>query len=254
MAARLAQEGSPRPYAIPHTNEAPVEVKKQTKMRSSIACNRCRKSKIKCENEGVNTNCKACLSSNKECTYPLPSSGSSSTPKRLGANGSALDFEGETKRPRGRPSEAGRKSSMKEERNALESPPISSKLWEDIHDTFQQHFAVELSFVQRTAFLEWATQPADERSPDTEEFLLGILTLAARYVPELVRYHTAANPGRQDYIASDFYAAALRSRVHGDALCRPSVKRCQALLMLGVYEWGMCRSNEGWMYTGLALS
>ena len=42
------------------------------KMRSSIACARCRRSKVKCVNSGVHTTCKACESSGRECVYPVP--------------------------------------------------------------------------------------------------------------------------------------------------------------------------------------
>lgn len=41
-------------------------------MRSSIACVRCRRSKVKCVNTGPNTTCRACEASNRECTYPPP--------------------------------------------------------------------------------------------------------------------------------------------------------------------------------------
>ncbi|KAL7270344.1 hypothetical protein RUND412_006955 [Rhizina undulata] len=41
-------------------------------MRSSIACVRCRRSKVKCVNTGPNTTCRACEGSNRECTYPNP--------------------------------------------------------------------------------------------------------------------------------------------------------------------------------------
>jgi hypothetical protein len=44
----------------------------QPRMRSSIACARCRRSKIKCLNSGVNTTCRACQVSGRECTYPAP--------------------------------------------------------------------------------------------------------------------------------------------------------------------------------------
>ena len=41
-------------------------------MRSSIACVRCRRSKVKCVNTGPNTTCRACEASNRECSYPQP--------------------------------------------------------------------------------------------------------------------------------------------------------------------------------------
>lgn len=45
------------------------------RMRSSIACVRCRRSKVKCVNNGINTTCRACESSGRECAYPEPVSG-----------------------------------------------------------------------------------------------------------------------------------------------------------------------------------
>ncbi|KAK7511502.1 hypothetical protein IWZ03DRAFT_61370 [Phyllosticta citriasiana] len=41
-------------------------------MRSSIACARCRRSKVKCVNNGVGTTCRACETTGRECTYPSP--------------------------------------------------------------------------------------------------------------------------------------------------------------------------------------
>ncbi|PSN73150.1 hypothetical protein BS50DRAFT_180520 [Corynespora cassiicola Philippines] len=51
------------------------------RMRSSIACTRCRRSKIKCENQGVGSQCKACHGQGRECTYPVAGT-SVSTPRR----------------------------------------------------------------------------------------------------------------------------------------------------------------------------
>lgn len=44
------------------------------RMRSSIACVRCRRSKVKCLNEGVNTPCRACKVAGRDCIYPSPAS------------------------------------------------------------------------------------------------------------------------------------------------------------------------------------
>ena len=44
-------------------------------MRSSIACARCRRSKVKCVNNGVNTTCRDCEAKGRECTYPTPVAG-----------------------------------------------------------------------------------------------------------------------------------------------------------------------------------
>ncbi len=47
----------------------------QPRMRSSIACARCRRSKVKCVNNGVNTTCRDCEAKGRECTYPTPTAG-----------------------------------------------------------------------------------------------------------------------------------------------------------------------------------
>jgi hypothetical protein len=44
----------------------------QPRMRSSIACVRCRRSKVKCLNQGPGTPCRACQTNGRECTYPEP--------------------------------------------------------------------------------------------------------------------------------------------------------------------------------------
>jgi len=39
----------------------------------------------------------------------------------------------------------------------------------------------------------------------------------------------------------------------GESLARPSVERVQALLMLGLHEWGMCRGIKAWLFVGIAV-
>jgi hypothetical protein len=59
------------------------------RMRSSIACARCRRSKVKCVNSGIGTTCQACETTGRECTYPQPSAG--------GGGGGARRDSGENK-------------------------------------------------------------------------------------------------------------------------------------------------------------
>lgn len=42
------------------------------RMRSSIACVKCRRSKVKCLNAGPGTPCRACQTNGRECIYPDP--------------------------------------------------------------------------------------------------------------------------------------------------------------------------------------
>jgi hypothetical protein len=56
--------------AEPGAGKRRVLTPETPRMRSSIACVRCRRSKVKCLNEGVNTPCRACKVSGRECVYP----------------------------------------------------------------------------------------------------------------------------------------------------------------------------------------
>ena len=66
---------------------------------SSIACARCRRSKVKCMNNGVNTTCKACENAGRECTYPAPATGErvprreSGAVRRSSADGTPLSSD-----------------------------------------------------------------------------------------------------------------------------------------------------------------
>lgn len=55
--------------------------KKPAKMRSSIACARCRRSKVKCVNNGAGTPCNTCEAQGRDCEYP-PSALTGSTSRR----------------------------------------------------------------------------------------------------------------------------------------------------------------------------
>lgn len=69
---------STQPQPADHTFTAPATPARNApaqRMRSSIACCRCRRSKVKCVNSGVNTTCRSCEASGRECKYPVPSSG-----------------------------------------------------------------------------------------------------------------------------------------------------------------------------------
>lgn len=63
-------------------------------MRSSIACARCRRSKVKCVNSGVGTQCRACETTGRECTYPVPNSTGGHGGKRIG-DGGEVKYAGE---------------------------------------------------------------------------------------------------------------------------------------------------------------
>ncbi|OJD12459.1 hypothetical protein AJ78_06955 [Emergomyces pasteurianus Ep9510] len=256
-------------------------------MRSSIACSRCRRSKIKCVNAGIDTTCRACESSGRECAYPTPApgggGGGGGTKRDIAATGDGDDRNGEwdsPKRQRSRKStntaSSGAKDATKPNGHILDSSILTVKVWENLFELFQLHFSTILPFLHPTTFLTQIRQlsagsaqhdgqpcgdhsqspvPAAEASP---LILLGVLALTARFHSQLTHYHSPPSPVApcNPLVASDFYANALRSRLSGTDgldLTSTDISRVQALLMLSLHEWGMCRGKNAWLYLGMAI-
>lgn len=256
-------------------------------MRSSIACARCRRSKIKCVNAGIDTTCRACESSGRDCVYPPPAIG-------VGGNAGKRDvtalMDGEDrngdwdgqKRPRPRKSvSSANKDPSKNALDALESPILTVRVWETVFDLFQAHFATLLPFLHPATFLIQIRQQSNSQSssangharenprdhsrspPLPKQELnplipLGVLTLTARFHPQLVAHHSPSSPGNPSnpLVASEFYATALRSRLagaDGAGFAVADLTRVQALLMLALHEWGMSRGKSAWLYVGMAI-
>lgn len=258
------------------------------KMRSSIACVRCRRSKIKCVNAGVDTTCRACDSSNRDCTYPKPASGAGGASKRdISAiqDGDDRDADWDSpKRQRSRKSlnvaAAISRDGSKINGTALDSSLLTVKVWESLFETFQLNFSTTLPFLHPTTFLARirqipslasnqtahtdGQQPKEHsQSPPPQSeisplILLGVLTLTARFHPQLVQYHSPSSAAAQSIplVASEFYANALRAKLtgmDGADFTSVDISRVQALLMLGLHEWGMCRGKSAWAYVGMAV-
>ena len=255
------------------------------KMRSSIACSRCRRSKIKCVNAGVDTACRACSSSNRECTYPKPS-GAGAAKRDITAMQDGDDRNGDwdsPKRQRSRKSmnAAAMAREAKTGAMVLDSSLLTVKVWESLFEIFQLHFSTILPFLHPTTFLarirqlpshsssnQTATtdgqqQKEHSQSPPPQSeisplILLGILALTARFHPQLVQYHSPASSTvpSNPLVASEFYANALRARLTGSDgadFTSVDINRVQALLMLSLHEWGMCRGKSAWVYVGMAI-
>lgn len=245
-------------------------------MRSSIACARCRRSKIKCVNAGIDTTCRACESSGRECVYPTPATGIGGVAKRdIAALADGDDRNGEWDNPkRQRSRKATGLSAAKDPSKAildvLDSSILTPKVWETVFDLFQSHFATLLPFLHPATFLNYIRQlsaphsaldnpdHALPRSVHSPLIPLGVLALTARFYPPLVAYHSPSSPASppNPWAASEYYATALRSRlagVDGSNLAVPDLTRIQALLMLALHEWGMCRGKSAWLYVGMAV-
>ena len=237
-------------------------------MRSSIACARCRRSKIKCVNAGIDTTCRACESSGRECVYPTPAVAGG--PKRdlaslADGDDRNPDWDG-PKRQRRRTIGGSAKDPSKAAMEALDSSILTVKVWESLFDLFQSHFATLLPFLHPATFLSHirnlSAQDRDVQPPSLKPtpsplIPLGVLALTARFHPQLVAYHSPSSPGHppNPLAASEYYATALRSRLTGiDASFEvPDLARIQALLMLSLHEWGMCRGKSAWLYVGMAI-
>ncbi|EFR00190.1 hypothetical protein MGYG_03194 [Nannizzia gypsea CBS 118893] len=292
-------------------------------MRSSIACSRCRRSKIKCVNAGIDTTCRACESSGRECSYPTPAAAggchSSAGVKRDITASSGIDdttsssshnhhnhnhsnsntnnnnsnnnhSNGEwdnPKRQRHRKhvnTSVSSKDAMLKQNYmlVLDSAILTPKVWETLFDLFQQHFATVLPFLHPTTSLaqirhgghggassaaatttdgQHATDLSQSPAPRTEVsplILLGVLTLTARFHPQLAQHHSPASPVSpcNPTAASEFYASVLRARLAGTDgadITITDLSRVQALLMLALHEWGMCRGKNAWIYLGMAV-
>ncbi|KAF7717741.1 Fungal Zn(2)-Cys(6) binuclear cluster domain-containing protein [Penicillium ucsense] len=250
-------------------------------MRSSIACARCRRSKIKCVNSGIDTTCRACESSGRDCVYPTPAIGV--TGKRdLASLAEGDDRNGDWDGPkRSRPRKSigmapspGARAGM----DALDASLLTPKVWEAVFDLFQSHFVTLLPFLHPATFLSqtrllssplaapipsFDTQETMQNlslktDPSTSLIPLGVLALTARFHPPLVAFHSPSAPGTPSnpLAASEYYATALRSRLaglEGANMASADLTRVQALLMLALHEWGMCRGKSAWVYVGMAI-
>lgn len=276
------------PSKSPITN--PASTSNSThRLRSSIACTRCRKSKIKCTNSGAGTTCEACSNNSRECLYPAPGTGGN---KR---EGDAEETTDRVKRPRVRKSEpipdkakithVHMNSQCNQPHLGLQSngshpavtpsllTSINSRTWTEVFDIFQLHYDTDLSFLHGPTFLPRLAEDPTRyaamtgRGQDSRSLRLlqlGILTLTARHHDGLIRQHsqTLRNKTTQSvsFATSDHFASLLKSLLfNGDALLmvsaleRTDLAQIQAVLMLALYEWSIRNGSAAWIYLGFAI-
>jgi hypothetical protein len=77
-------EASTSPLQTPSAHPATIDSLNRRpegpRMRSQIACSRCRRSKTKCDNDGGKVPCKSCAAGNKVCEFPKGDAITSTTP------------------------------------------------------------------------------------------------------------------------------------------------------------------------------
>lgn len=243
-------------------------------MRSSIACLRCRRSKIKCDNDGGSTPCETCVRGGHNCQYPEVVAAS---PRRIEVPIGRHEKDNRTDRKKLRRSEDfpewddGRCAAYAEE--ILSYPFLTTEVWEQVFGIFKLHFSTELSFLHFPSLKEMISRrhgTIHEPSPDTSLVLLGVLTLSARFHPDIVKYvtHLSNSQGgigrpkaRQiksdPSVASNFFAHALEIALGPlrTSMTMITPERVQAFLMLAMHEWiqGTVGGIGAWMYAGVAI-
>jgi hypothetical protein len=186
-----------------------------------------------------------------------------STPKRSETVSIKQEGDGETKKRIRKIEDNGRRTSTRAE-DALESPILTRKVWDELYEIFKLHFSTEMPFLHPPTFrnrMRQASFPRDSSTTTVDDahngkaLLLGVLTLTARFHPELVAHHSQLGKPADPLDASEYYAAALKTAFGptGGHLTIPSLDGIQALLMLGLYEWGQTRGLSAWVYVGIAM-
>ncbi|GJC79053.1 putative transcriptional regulatory protein PB1A11.04c [Colletotrichum liriopes] len=241
-------------------------------MRSSIACLRCRKSKIKCDNDNTGSPCDTCIKAGHKCEFPDPTPLPAKRAEPPTAPKQDKDAGHDRKRAKKLEDtnySEGR-TGIVYAQEVLSAPYLTVDLWHQLFDIYKLHFATELPFLHLPT-LKGIIHNKDVKKPSAESnlILLGILALTARFQPELVKYvahitydkvagpkSRGALPRPEPSMASEYFANALTKALGNleSALTSATVVRVQAFLMLGLYKWSQPNGGlAAWMYVGVAI-
>lgn len=220
-------------------------------MRTTLACQWCRKSKIKCHHEGV-APCRLCeIAGRQDCTLTIPvvqskkrqrhgeSTKDEGQPSSVRAGQIAHGHDPETTLAygytaspdaRSRPKGHGLPHALPERAVLMEACELLFKLFP------------EFGFLHRPTFID---QLQNNQLDPVK--LCAILCVTSRYMPRLVARHGSPNQ------AADYYAQEASKPIMDRVVDRPDPDTVQILLLLGLHDWGSCRSFRAWMYTGMAI-
>ncbi|KAK1657344.1 fungal-specific transcription factor [Colletotrichum godetiae] len=241
-------------------------------MRSSIACLRCRKFKIKCDNDNMGSPCGTCIKAGHKCEYrdPTPLPARRAEPPTAKKQESVVGNDRKrVKKPKDTTSSDGRTvAALAQE--VLSAPYLTVDLWHQLFDIYKLHFAAEISFLHFPT-LKVIIRDKDIKKPSTESdlILLGILALTARFHPDLVKdvahitHGKTAGPKSRGTLprpelsmAPEYFTNVLIKALGPleSALTTATVVHVQAFLMLGVYNWSQPNGGQAaWMYIGVAI-
>ncbi|KAH7414043.1 fungal-specific transcription factor domain-containing protein [Phaeosphaeria sp. MPI-PUGE-AT-0046c] len=256
--------------------QAPPQVAFSDRGRAQIACTHCRVQKVKCKLEDGHTICKRCSERSLQCVFEHNAATSTPRSSKLrgstdGNNDPRSYKRKKTLAPSGHPY---RHISIHEQ-DPLASTDLTPRVWEQLFDIYEQHFASDFPFLHRTRFLRpihqhlantssaTGSSPAPlPRPPHTRDLLLGFLTMTARYHDGLV-----ASIGRKPLEVAEYFANLTQKSLFNPShtagsdpaannfapyLPLATLERTQTLLFLAFHRWTDMKGHTGWNFFGTA--
>ncbi|OJJ36397.1 hypothetical protein ASPWEDRAFT_66812 [Aspergillus wentii DTO 134E9] len=213
-------------------------------MRSTLACQWCRNAKIKCHHDG-SPPCRSCrLNPGRDCVLSIPKYRSKRGQTshrvrrdRLSRTSGSLEDDENQGMSIGQSSNGDIRR-----RDEIDDPlpGLDKKLLEHAFYLFVRLFP-EFGFFHQPTFVKGL----DDKSIPTL-LLCGILSLSARFIPELVaRYGSPAK-------ACEHFATHARQNIMGHVTAAMDIHTGQTLLMLSLYDWGNGDGSRAWIYNGMA--
>ncbi|ESU11633.1 hypothetical protein FGSG_05646 [Fusarium graminearum PH-1] len=216
-------------------------------MRSSIACVRCRRSKIKCNNDGGHSPCDHCIKGGHQCQYPEPVPIPPKRSESQAAARSEKEPHPEKKRTRKLDDVPGRNSerSTAYAAEVLAYPFLTTELWSQLLSIYKQHYATELPFIHLPSLKERMISEPGKKQDFPSELNLNSQQGHTR--------QRTSQPKNDPVAASDFFATVLTTALGPlrTAMDTITVERVQAFLILGLFEWSQGHKSA-WMYIGVA--
>ncbi|KAF7716625.1 Fungal Zn(2)-Cys(6) binuclear cluster domain-containing protein [Penicillium ucsense] len=234
-------------------------------MRSSLSCEFCRRSKIKCVNTGK-APCRKCQRSGiLDCTLSRPQSRPLSRPHRRPDQARAVDSHeiassspcGLSHEPvlnrrpiSGIPSQdagivqgqasahAGHENATHEHIRTL-SPSIVLKVLNIFINKFP-----ELGILHLPSFMQELQTTCHN---DTRTLLAAILSVTHCY------FKQSNLVGLENLLSREEYASYARGMLAHSSFQAPRLQVAQALLVMGLFEWGSREFHRAWIYCGIAI-
>ncbi|KAI1132008.1 hypothetical protein F5Y10DRAFT_284962 [Nemania abortiva] len=204
-------------------------------MRTAIACERCRRSKVKCHHEGESP-CRGCLrSSNSDTCVLTPTAISSRNPTLRASRKRATGQAFSRTRPTARKLNPTNIAASTSDGLASHFAGIDASVFAQAVATFRVQFP-ECGFLHPSDL-----ERVSSDVPDDEKLrLLAILAVSCRYLGE------SADVRRAEH------ATLLTEELQCRITAPPTLSLIQCFLIMAIYEWGEGIGYSAWMYAGIA--